>query len=329
MRQSVIQHLRHSDYADMQDQVLTAIWRIVFEQVVQAIKEVDPTTARIVKIENAANPHSSLEKAIQSGRVQYLSGVFSGDFSAQIAVEIRSMGGRYDKRMKVYFIDIKDVPSWVKAAAESFRSKAKVLHEEIERMLDETENRLDDLVDAQEIDANVVVGKVQDGFKSAADAIGVSPIITPESKAKLAKEYSDNMKLYIRDFSKSAIQTLRDVVEENAMKGYRADRLVSVIRQRYGVTRSKAEFLARQETALFMAKYREMRFSEGGVQRYVWHTAHDEKVRKRHAELDGRTFFYSNPPIVDKDTGRIGNPGQDFNCRCVDAPVIERMAVAA
>lgn len=324
MRQGGIQHLKPSDYADMEDQVLTALWKIVFQLAVQAIREVDPATAKVIQVMNAVQ--GALEKAIASGRVQYLSGVFSGDFNAQIAVEIRRMGGKFDKRMHVYFIDVGIVPSWVKAAAENFRSKAKALHAEIRRQLDATLEMLEEVVAKQPIDATKTIDRVQEGFKSAADAISVSPVITPKSKEVLAEEYSDNMKLYIRTFSESAIKDLREVVEDNAMKGYRFDRLTSVIRQRYGVTRSKAEFLARQETALFMAKYREMRFKEGGVERYVWHTAHDEKVRKRHAELDGRTFFYSNPPIVDKDTGRRGNPGQDFNCRCVDAPVLEKVS---
>jgi SPP1 gp7 family putative phage head morphogenesis protein len=327
MRQPGIQHLRPSDYADMQDQILTALWKIVFQPAVTLIREVDPATAKVMRVENAAQ--TALELALQGGRVQYLSGVFSGDFNAQIAVEIRRMGGRFDKRMHVYFIDVKVVPSWVKAAAESFRSKAKALHEAIKRKLDETEAMLEQLIAEQRIDATKTVEKVQEGFRSAADAIGVSPTITPESKARMAREYEENMKPYVADFSKSAIHTLREAVEENAMKGYRADRLASVIRQRYGVTRSKAEFLARQETALFMSKYRELRFSEGGVTRYVWHTAHDELVRKQHSSLDGHTFFYSNPPIVDKDTARTGNPGTDFNCRCVDAPVLERIKVAA
>jgi len=322
-----IQILRPADYADMQDQVLTALWKIVFAPAVKLLRDIDPSTARLVRVQNA--PQSALEKAIASGRVQYLRGVFSGDFNAQIAVEIRQMGGHYDKRLKVYFIKPEDVPTWVKAAAESFRSKAKELHEGIKRMLDKTQDDIERIVSEQRIDANKTVERVQEGFRTAADAIGVSPVITPESKAQLAREYSDNMKLYITDFSKSAIQSLREVVEDNAMKGYRFSRLTDMIKQRYSVTRSKAEFLARQETALFMAKYRELRFKEGGVERYVWHTAHDEKVREHHAELDGHPFFYSNPPIVDPNTGRRGNPGTDFNCRCVDSPILERALEAA
>jgi SPP1 gp7 family putative phage head morphogenesis protein len=327
LRQLGIQHLRPSDYADMEDQVLTAIYRVVFQRIVTAIREADPATAKVLQVQNA--PQTALEKALLSGRIQYLAGVFSGDFSAQTAVEIRRMGGRFDKRMHVYFIDVKLVPAWVKAASESFRAKAKSLHEEIKRQLDRTEATLEEMMARQRIDATRTVDHVQEGFRAAADAISVSPTITPESKEQLVDEYNKDMKRYVEDFSRSAVRSLREAVEDNAQKGYRYDRLIDVIKQRYGVTRSKAEFLARQETALFMSKYRELRFSEGGVRRYVWHTAGDKRVRDGHEALDGKTFFYSNPPITNPATGARNNPGQDFNCRCVDAPVLERVKEAA
>jgi uncharacterized protein with gpF-like domain len=39
-------------------------------------------------------------------------------------------------------------------------------------------------------------------------------------------------------------------------------------------------------------------------------------VRPDHADLDGTLQDTYDPPIVDKKTGRRGNPGIDFNCRC-------------
>jgi len=322
-----IQRLRDQDYKDMEDQLSTIFYEIVFKEPVESIREMDPKTARVIQVENA-NP-TDLERALRTGRIQYVGGVFSGEFNAQISVEIRRMGGRFDKRMKVYFIDQAFVPAWVKTTAQTFRSKSKTLHDNILKFLDQREFDLGEVVEKHRVDAMKTIERVQDGFRVAADAIGVSPKITPESKARLAKEYSENMSIYIEDFSRSAIKTLRAVVEDNAMKGYRFDRLIETIRLRYGVTRSKAAFLARQETALFMSKYREMRFAEGGVDSYVWDTAGDEKVRHSHAILDGKRFFYKSPPVVDQATGRRANPGQDFNCRCVDKPVINRMAAAA
>jgi SPP1 gp7 family putative phage head morphogenesis protein len=49
---------------------------------------------------------------------------------------------------------------------------------------------------------------------------------------------------------------------------------------------------------------------------YIWVTSHDERVRKMHRALDGRTFSWNDPPITNPQ-GEANHPGQDYNCRCV------------
>jgi hypothetical protein len=43
--------------------------------------------------------------------------------------------------------------------------------------------------------------------------------------------------------------------------------------------------------------------------KYIWHTVGDGKVRSTHAERDGKTFSWDDPP-------EGGNPGEAPNCRC-------------
>lgn len=45
------------------------------------------------------------------------------------------------------------------------------------------------------------------------------------------------------------------------------------------------------------------------VQKYVWRTQHDDKVRPEHADREGKEFSVDSPPPD-------GNPGQPYNCRC-------------
>jgi SPP1 gp7 family putative phage head morphogenesis protein len=42
---------------------------------------------------------------------------------------------------------------------------------------------------------------------------------------------------------------------------------------------------------------------------YIWRTALDHKVRKKHLDNEGKIFDNQNPPPT-------GNPGKDYNCRC-------------
>lgn len=62
---------------------------------------------------------------------------------------------------------------------------------------------------------------------------------------------------------------------------------------------------------------------EGGFQYYVWTTKKDSKVRPDHARLEGRICNWNDPPVVDLRSGRRRHPGEDYNCRCVAAPLKE------
>lgn len=53
-----------------------------------------------------------------------------------------------------------------------------------------------------------------------------------------------------------------------------------------------------------------------GIQKYVWRTRADNKVRSAHAVNDGKLFEWRNPPAT-------GHPGEDFNCRCWAEPSLD------
>lgn len=265
----------------------------------------------------------ALRDAMRHGRIQYADGVFSGELSAVISRALRKLGARFDKRSKVYRLAANLVPGWVISDAISYKMKAKAAHDAVLRVLDETQNNLDRLIKDRPINATQSINHIEDGFKKAAERIRVPPRLSPEAKAGLLREYSNNMDLWIDKFCREEIQDLRQRVQANALQGYRFDRLITSIKNRYSVSENKAAFLARQETSLFLASFRKYRFLEGGVRRYRWSTAHDKRVRHDHRKLEGTVWAYDNPPITDDETGARNNPGQDYNCRCVDIPVLD------
>lgn len=305
----------------MERQLKEIFYLIIFKPAMDVVKASNPKHDPVVQIRNAAE--DPLREALAEGRVQYQGGVFSGQFSAAIGVTLRSIGAVHDKRAKVYRLDAGKVPAWVKAEASTYQERAKAAHRLILEKLNETREQLHKTVNEYRVDANETIGRIDKGFEKVGRELEVMPQLSEDSKGRLSAEYSHNMKLWIEKFSKKQIEAMRVTVEENATEGYRFDRLVKGFKMKYGVTARHAKFLARQETGLFMAKYRQERFQEAGVRRYKWSTSHDARVRHSHKDLDGRTFSYNQPPIVDMATGRKGNPGQDYNCRCVDMPVLE------
>lgn len=324
------QHLRPRDWAGVAQQI-----EVFFHEEVIApvVKVVQADTAQKVGVTNAVGD-DALRGALRSGKVQYVRGVFSGDFNAGISSAIKRLGGVFDKRAGVFRLPEVQAPQWVKAEAADYLNRAHNAHLAIQRELDAALERVD--ASRYDVDAQRMVASVDQGWLASAAQLALKPPLTEEGKQALSDRYSENLNLYIKKWLKEDVLRLRRDVQKNAEAGYRFDTLIEAIQKRSGAGRAKARFLARNETSLFMSEYREQRFAAAGVTTYQWSTAHDARVRPatdltpreklhagNHRVLDGRVFAYKAPPIVDPHTGRRANPGRDYNCRCVDIPILE------
>lgn len=324
---------------DISRQVLDVFKVIIFGPAVAILKK-NNAQARASKIlSNAAR--TSLLDAIRSGRVQYGDGVFSGKFSSAISNDILALGAEFDSRSNVYKINPARVPAWVTQEAAIYASTMKAMHDSIIKGLDDAQENLDQRLETKMIDATLAIGELAGGWKDAATALEVNPEISQVHMDRLRRKYDENMKLSIKKFSHDEIAELRQVVRGNAMQGYRADRLIAAIEARYDVSKSKATFLARQETSLLVSKFREERFRETVGDDYIWMTSHDGRVRPaenltpaerkhagNHRKLDGERFnFRDKAPAWAMSCRKACNPGEDFNCRCVARPILrERVA---
>ena len=56
------------------------------------------------------------------------------------------------------------------------------------------------------------------------------------------------------------------------------------------------------------------------VDRYIWRSSDDSRVRAAHAEYDDHIFLWSDPP-------EGSHPGQGWNCRCTAEPIIDHNAI--
>jgi SPP1 gp7 family putative phage head morphogenesis protein len=305
-------------YQDIERQVRKILVDTLFVPILATIKaEVPESSASFLNADE-----TPLRNALRNGSVQFDDGVFSGTFQATISKEIRAVGGVFDKRAGVYRLAVGKCPSWILAEASAFREKAKKVHASLVKKIGEIEKDLDKTIEDSSISYDKTVASLDDGFRGVAKSLEINPTMSEEARRKISETYSNNMKLFIKKFSKSQIVALRETVEKNAFEGYRFSALQTGLEHNYGVTKNKAKFLARNETSIFMSKFREERFSEAGIKKYQWSTSHDSRVRDDHKHLDGKTFFFSSPPIVDKATGARANPGEWYQCRCVAIPVI-------
>ena len=96
------------------------------------------------------------------------------------------------------------------------------------------------------------------------------------------------------------------------------------IQDSFGVSESKAKFLARQESRLLLSNYHQGVMEKAGVEKYMWKCVvgtEEHPVRPYHKKNDGKIFSWDNPPTVN-DAGEKKHPMQDYNCRCLAIPVI-------
>lgn len=317
--------MRDSYWSDIESQLKEIFYRIVFKPVMDVLRTATVQAPERREFKNAKGDVSLIAAAIRSGRIQYAAGVFSGEFNAAISRQLKGIGAVWDSRSSVYRLDVSQVPGILRAESAAYLTVTESTHKTLLSKLDDVQRNLDLQMESVEIDSSYAIHSIEKGWKSNAKILEVSPRLSKQATEELQKSYNENLKLYIRRFSQDSVKSLRAVVEENAMQGYRFDKLIEQIRHRYGVTANKARFLARQETSLFMSKYQQRRYQDAGVVKYQWSTSHDERVRHSHASLDGKIFRFDSPPNTagPGEAIRKNNPGEDFNCRCVAIPILE------
>lgn len=83
----------------------------------------------------------------------------------------------------------------------------------------------------------------------------------------------------------------------------------------------RSKIMARQLTSEIAAKEVQRRNQELGIDRYMWVSSHDERVRKLHRELNGSVQLWSKPPLANKHPDIHAHPGRVFGCRCTASPL--------
>lgn len=267
---------------------------------------------------------SSLTSALLSGKVWFNNDKFYGTFNAAIGKELRRMGANFNSLDKTYFIKTINIPMNIRAVIGEANSKFQAQH----TALMDTLNKM---TIAPQLEFRDIVPKLGDMFidlnkqfsTSIPRGLAVPIVLTENMKAAIAEDYTHNLNLYIKDWYSQDIIKLRERVQEAVDYGYRSNHMRDVLTAEYGVAERKAAFLARQESSLLVSKYRETRYKDAGLNRYVWSTSDDIRVRHDHKKLEGKIFDWDHPPITDEATGTRNNPGEDYNCRCVALPIVE------
>ena len=135
----------------------------------------------------------------------------------------------------------------------------------------------------------------------------------------------------IKDEYKEKVSKL---IRGNVLNGERPSNIVTQIKDIGGVTKSRAAFIARDQTAKINSDLVQIRSETLGSDTYIWSGSMDERERTSHKVMEGKLCKWSDPTVYSDDDGKtwkkrsaIGgvelHPGKDYNCRCDALPKIE------
>lgn len=129
----------------------------------------------------------------------------------------------------------------------------------------------------------------------------------------------------IKYLPQETLTEMQNIVSQGFKTGKSVTSIVWDIRNTYGIKKSSARLLARDQLGKLNSQLTRQQQTDAGVSEYVWSTSKDSRVRDSHKSLDGKTFKWSDPPVVTppgKPVRRC-HPGEDYQCRCVALPVFD------
>lgn len=337
--------LKDAYYREIEASIRQIFDELIYRPIIAAIRvtmpalrcAADKSDAKLRRRE-LQNSMSALLTAIATGDIWYEGGQFKGRFNARTSAAIIKLGGKFNTKSRTYALPFNKLPTDIKFAQAQADSSYREMQRQVLSILDNVnvnapamgvriKEEYEKTITRLEADLQKTLPKKApkqtDNPASAVSRLVVEANLTAEQKRIIATDWGNNLELYIKGWAQDNVLALRDKIQPHILAGGRAQGLVKVIEDNYGVSTRKAKFLARQETALLMAKFQETRYRDIGIEKYRWSTAHDARVRHDHHDLDGKVFRFDAPPVSNKKTGARNNPGQDFNCRCVAIPLFE------
>lgn len=159
--------------------------------------------------------------------------------------------------------------------------------------------------------------------KQIQGAIGIElpGLLDRRLAARVAAATARNVSL-IKSIPQNYLDQVEKVTVAGFTAGQRHEEIASAIEERFGVAESSARLVARDQTLTFYGEVNAARQQALGVERYVWRSVGDERVRNSHDEFDGNTYSWDDPP-GDGSPQEGTHPATGVNCRCQADPVLD------
>ena len=123
----------------------------------------------------------------------------------------------------------------------------------------------------------------------------------------------------IKTLGDDCVGRVKRIVTDAVIRGTAVKDTRKAIVDAFGVSDSRAQLIARDQTAKLNSDLNRIRHRQAGIEKYRWVTSHDERVRPRHRELDGKIYGLDEPTGAEEGLP----PGQPIQCRCIAQALVE------
>lgn len=142
------------------------------------------------------------------------------------------------------------------------------------------------------------------------DVVGYEPWLD-----RAIDEFTRENVALIRSIPENLFADLEKLLAKEIADGARFESMVTVIEERFEVSKSRAELIARDQVQKFHGDLNRVRQQDLGIEKFIWNTVGDGRVREEHAERDGKIYSWNDLPNGE-------SPGEPVGCRCVGEPVL-------
>lgn len=303
------------------------LFQLLFSDLKSVLKEYNAFMS------NVANSQTNVVRAIQEGKITYVKEGFKsnfkdGKFPIYISKAFTNMGATFNKQTKTFVIKQENLPKEIiEAVSSSVFDNFYFTRKLIEAVSQSQDQAIfDDLFEKAGFKK-----EYENILKDTINQINSNsfeiPVGLNEMQAlQIVNNYTENLKITIKKFTNEQTLELRQMVEENTQAGFRPQVLANKISERFGVSQSKAKFLASQETRLLTSQYAMAKFTENNItDMFRWGRSASRIPDEFHKQYYNKTFSYKDLPVIDEATGERGLPGQRYNCKCRIIPVIAEL----
>lgn len=145
-------------------------------------------------------------------------------------------------------------------------------------------------------------------------ALGTDIFLNDRRLGALVEGFTAENVSLIKDLPAQVMQDIEKSVTRAMTSGTPHKQLASEIEDKFEIGERRARIIARDQIGKLNGQVNATRQKDLGIEKFIWRTVNDERVRPEHEERDGNIYSYSDPP-----DGEL--PGEPILCRCYAEPV--------